>query len=135
MTITEAAERWARTWEQGWNERDVEAIVDLYSDDVVYTAEPSRLPYRGRQGIREFVSRAFDEEERVTAVFGRPIVGDEGASVAWWAAMLENGEETTLAGTSSLRFDADGRVVDQWDSWNQAPGLLPVSGWLFEGRK
>jgi hypothetical protein len=33
--------------------------------------------------------------------------------------LLENGAATTLAGTSVLRFDADGRVIEQWDAWNQ----------------
>ena len=135
MTIDEAAERWARTWERGWIEKDLEAILALYSDAVVYASEPFREPYRGLAGVREYVSQAFAEEERVRAVFGRPVVGDRGASIAWWATLLENGEEITLAGTSNLRFDADGRVLEQWDTWNQAAGAVEVTGWPFEGRK
>jgi hypothetical protein len=43
------------------------------------------------------------------------------ASISWWASLIENGSETTLGGTSVLRFDADGFVVEQWDTWNQLP--------------
>jgi hypothetical protein len=44
--------------------------------------------------------------------------------------MIENGQQITLAGTSLIRFDADGKVLSQWDSWNQADGRIePPSGW------
>ena len=46
------------------------------------------------------------------------------------AVVVENGEEVSLAGTSWLRFDDDGRVVDQHDYWGTAPGrTLPWDGW------
>ena len=43
--------------------------------------------------------------------------------------MLENGTETTLAGTSRLRFDADGLVIEQWDAWNQLPARREPPEW------
>lgn len=135
MNISEAAERWARTWERGWIDKDLEAIVALYSDAVVYSSEPFREPYRGLAGVREYVGQAFSEEEQIRAVFGAPIVGDQGAAISWWATLVENGEEVSLAGTSNLRFDADGLVTDQWDSWNQASVAIEATGWPFEGRK
>jgi hypothetical protein len=36
--------------------------------------------------------------------------------------LTENGAEITLAGTSVLRFDPDGLVAEQRDTWNQADG-------------
>jgi SnoaL-like domain len=135
VTVHEAAERWARTWERAWAAKDLEAILELYSDTVVYSSEPFREPYRGLAGVRDYVGGAFAEEERIEAVFGRPVVGDRGASVAWWASLIENGVEITLAGTSNLVFDADGRVIEQWDTWNQAPDAIEASGWPFGDRK
>jgi hypothetical protein len=36
----------------------------------------------------------------------------------------------TLAGTSVLRFDNDGLVVDEWDAWEEVEGhLTPPNGW------
>ena len=36
----------------------------------------------------------------------------------------------TYAGTSTLRFDADGLVLDEWDTWNEAEGRHePADGW------
>jgi hypothetical protein len=50
-----------------------------------------------------------------------PIVDGRRAAISWWASLIEDGAETTLAGTSVLVFDADGLVIEQWDAWNQLP--------------
>jgi hypothetical protein len=131
--IRAAAERWARTWERGWNEADVEAIVALYANDATFSSQAFRTPYRGRAGVRRYVSGAFAEESGVRARFATPIVGEDSAAVPWWATLVENGEEITLAGTSVLRFDAEGLVVEQWDTWNQATGRIDPSGLPFPG--
>ena len=47
-----------------------------------------------------------------------PIVDGDRASISWWASLREEGADATLAGTSTLRFDPDGLVVEQWDTWN-----------------
>jgi len=118
MDAETAAHRWATTWERAWNAGDVDAIVSLYAPDAILSTAPFREPYRGRDGVRAYVSQAFGEEEEVSARFGVPIVDDGRAAVQWWATLRERGVVTTLAGTSVLRFDADGRVVDQWDAWH-----------------
>lgn len=127
----DAAERWARTWEKGWNEGDVESIVALYADSAVFSSGPFRTPYLGRAGVRAYVGGAFGEEEQVAARFGVPIVDEDSAAVSWWASLRENGAEITLAGTSVLRFDADGLVISQWDTWHQTDGLVDPTGPLF----
>ena len=55
---------------------------------------------------------------------------EDRAAVEWWAAVVENDAEITLAGVSVLRFDTAGLVLEQWDSWNQGEGLRkPPDGW------
>jgi len=86
--------------------------------------------YRGRDGVREYVSGAFADESEVRAWFGEPIVEGDRASIEWWAALREADEEVTLAGTSVLRFDADGLVTDQRDTWNLTVDRRdPPDGW------
>jgi hypothetical protein len=124
-----AAERWAKTWELAWNRGEVEPIVALYADGCIFSSEPFRRPYGGRDGVREYVAGAFAQESDVTARFGQPIVGAEAVAVPWWATLVEDGEVITLAGTSVLRFDADGLVAEQWDTWNQASARIePIGG-------
>lgn len=122
LSTTDAARRWAETWKRAWEAQDTEAIVELYHPDVVLSTQPFREPYLRRAGVREYVSQAFSEEEDVRARVGDPVVGDDRAAVEWWASLRENGVEITLAGTSVLRFDADGLVIEQRDAWNRAEG-------------
>jgi hypothetical protein len=125
-----AAHRWAETWKRAWEAQDTEAIVELYHPDVVFSTQPFREPYLRRAGVREYVSQAFSEEEEVRVWVGEPVVGTDRAAIEWWAALRENGVEITLAGTSVLRFDVDGLVVEQRDAWNQAEGRRePPEGW------
>jgi hypothetical protein len=125
-----AARHWAETWQRAWEAQDVEAIVALYHPDVTFSTQAFREPYLRRTGVREYVSQAFAEEDEVRAWVGEPVVGDDRAAIEWWATLRENGAEITLAGTSVLRFDADGLVVEQRDTWNQDDGRRePPDGW------
>jgi ketosteroid isomerase-like protein len=127
---TRAMDHWAAVWKSAWEARDTDAIVALYHPNVVFSTQPFRTPYLGNSGVREFVSGAFAEEEGPRVWVGQPVVEGNRATVEWWAALTENGVETTLAGTSVLRFDADGLVVEQRDAWNQADGRRePPDGW------
>lgn len=122
MKTEDAARRWADTWQRAWNEHDVESIVGLYAADAIYSSEPFRVRYTGLEGVRSYVSQAFHEEELVRSKFGEPVVGEGRAAVPWWANLVENGAPITLAGTSLLRFNDAGLVIEQWDAWNQAEG-------------
>jgi SnoaL-like domain len=130
MEARSAAQRWAEVWQRAWEAQDTEAIVALCHPEIVFSTQPFRVPYLGRAGVREYVRQAFAEEEAVRAWFGTPVVDEDRAAIEWWAALTENGVEITLAGTSVLRFDSDGLVVEQRDAWNQADGRRePPSGW------
>jgi hypothetical protein len=129
VKVEDAARRWAETWQRGWNDRDVEAIVALYAENAVFSSEPFREPFAGPAGVRRYVAGAFAEEESADARFGQPVVAAGRAAVPWWARLVENGAPITLAGTSLLRFDADGLVVEQWDTWNQSDGRRAAPEW------
>ena len=130
MDAADAARRWAEVWKSAWEAKDTEAIVALYHPDVVFSTQSFRTPYLRRAGVRDYVSQAFAEEVRPQVWVGEPVVDADRAAIEWWAALTENGVETTLAETSVLRFDADGLVVEQRDAWNQADRRRePPEGW------
>jgi ketosteroid isomerase-like protein len=130
MDAVDAGRRWADTWLRGWMARDVEAVAALYHPDVLYAGEPFREPLRGIGEVRGYFVRTFGEEDEVRAWFAKPVVDGQHASIEWWATLLEDGAETTLVGTSTLRFDADGLVVEQRDTWNQASErVTPPETW------
>jgi SnoaL-like domain len=128
--IRAAAARWARTWTEAWEALDVEPIVALYAPDATFSTEPFREAYRGPAGVREYVTRAFGEEESPRVWVSEPIVDGDRASISWWAALREDDADATLAGTSVLRFDAAGLVIEQWDAWNGLDGRrAPPASW------
>lgn len=130
MTPADAARRWAAIWQRAWEALDVDGVVALYHADARFSSQPFRTELRGRDGVRGYVSAAFAEEREVRARFGTPIVDGERAAVEWWAALVDEGREVTLAGTSVLRFDADGLVLEQRDTWNVRDGRRdPPEGW------
>jgi hypothetical protein len=130
MTPAAAARHWAETWQHAWEALDVESIVRLYHPDAAFSSQPFRAIDRRRAGVRAYVSRAFGEDRDVRARFGTPIVDGDRAAVEWWAALVDEGREVTLAGTSVLRFDADGLVLEQRDTWNARDGRFePPAGW------
>jgi hypothetical protein len=130
MEIEAAARRWAETWSRGWNERDVDAIVSLYADEAVYRAFVFREPDLGVAGVRRYLEENFAVEADLECWFGEPIARRDRAAVEWWATWIENGRRMTLAGTTVLRFDADGLVVDHRDYWSQVDRREPpFPGW------
>jgi predicted SnoaL-like aldol condensation-catalyzing enzyme len=125
-----AAENWARVWRKGWNKRDTQALLALYADDVAYWSEPFREAYVGREALRQYFVEAFEVEHSIQSWFGEPVVDGDRAAIPWWGTMVEEGNPTTLAGISLLRFNAEGLVVEQWDGWNQADKMRPrPPGW------
>jgi hypothetical protein len=133
--IRAAAARWAQAWKDGWEALDPEPIVALYAPDAVFSSEPFRESYRGPSGVRSYVERVFGEEDDVRVSMSEPIVDGDRASISWWTALNEDGAAVTLAGTSVLRFDAAGLVVEQWDAWNMRSGRSdpPAVGSPFGG--
>jgi nuclear transport factor 2 (NTF2) superfamily protein len=118
--------RWARVWEQAWRERDPQAIGTLYADDCIFRTHP----FREAENPLAYVSRELPNESDVEARFGRPVVDGDRAAVEWWATLLEEGRQITLAGFSWLRFDERGLVLEQRDYWAQRDGRTsPPAPW------
>ena len=63
MTPADGARRWAQAWKAGWESLDVEPILACYAPDALLSTEPFREPYRGREGVRDYVSGVLAEEE------------------------------------------------------------------------
>jgi len=135
VTATEAARRWADAWRQGWEALHPEPILARYAPDALLSTEPFREPYRGLEGIRAYVTRALGEEGDPQVWMGEPIVAGDHAAISWWASLREDGADATLAGTSVLRFDGDGLVIEQWDAWNVLAERRQPPAWSPFGRR
>ena len=118
MRTEDAAGRWAEVWSRAWPAADVEAIVALYTADAIYVSHPFRAPVTPRQ----YLEPVFAVQAVAECRFGTPVVEGDRAAVDWWGAITDvDGSVETVAGTSLLRFDADGLVVEQRDAWAGEP--------------
>lgn len=122
-----AARAWIEAWTRAWRGLDAELLTPIYTSDAVQRSHPFREP----GNPIEYARWALAEEEGEPEVWmGDPIVAGDRAAIEWWAIVVENGKEVSLAGTSIVRFDAGGRVVEQSDYWGSTDGRTPPwPGW------
>jgi len=120
MAPGEAVRRWIDGWSRGWRALDPEPVIALYAENCLFLSHP----FRKDESPRDYVVRALGEEEWAEPWFGEPLVDGDRAAVEWWAFVREDGKDVTLAGTSLLRFDQDGLVVEQRDAWAVADGRI-----------
>jgi SnoaL-like domain len=127
MNTEAAARAWIDAWERAWRALDAEPLQPIYTPETVHHSDPFREP----GNPLEYARWAFGEEEGEPEVWmGEPIVAGDRAAIEWWAVVVENGKQVSLAGTSIVRFDAEGRAVEQADYWGQAEGRTPPwDGW------
>jgi hypothetical protein len=81
---------------------------------------------RGRAAAAAWIREAFDEERSARFVFGAPVVANDGRAAVEYRAIITGRDsiETTLAGTTILRFDEAGLVVEHRDYWVTSAGDL-----------
>ena len=126
MNASEAARRWAETWTRAWPVADVEAIAALYAADARFYSHP----FRQHESPEEYVRWAFADQAEAECRFGRPLVQDDRGAVDWWGVITaRDGSIQTVAGTSLLRFDEDGLVVEQRDAWGEREGRHELPEW------
>jgi hypothetical protein len=81
--------------------------------------------------VLDYARWAFADQDAFGGCwFGEPMVAGDRATVEYWAILVEQGEEVTIAGVSLLRFDPEGRVRAQRDYWTlERGGRGPPNGW------
>jgi ketosteroid isomerase-like protein len=126
VTTAEAAARWVDVWSHAWPAADAEAIAVLYARDAVFYSHP----FRPRQSPRGYVEAVLAEQAEAECRFGTPVVDGDRAAVDWCGVIVaHDGSVETVAGTSLLRFDADGLVVEQRDAWGGEPARRVLPDW------
>ena len=132
MDTEAAASAWADAWLRAWRSRDPGPLEPVYTPETVHRSHPFREP----GNPIEYARWALAEEEGEPEVWmGDPIVAGDRAAIEWWAVVIENGKQVSLAGTSIVRFDDAGRAVEQADYWGMTDGRTPPwSGWATSAR-
>lgn len=92
------------------NASDLDAIVALYADDAVVEDPVGTAPKRGIADIRAFYAGSLTLKLRVELEGQIRAVASE-AAFAFSVSFEVQGRRTTIRPIDTMRFDADGRIV------------------------
>jgi nuclear transport factor 2 (NTF2) superfamily protein len=129
MNSLEAAGAWVDAWSDGWARHDPAVIAARYGPDCVFRSHPFRDAGRGRQAAFDFAEGAFKQERSARFAFGAPVVSATGRAAVEYRAVITaaDGNVSTIAGASMLRFGEDGLVTEHLDTWTEADGDLGIA--------
>jgi nuclear transport factor 2 (NTF2) superfamily protein len=129
MNTADAASAWVAAWSDGWARHDPAVIAARYAPDCVFRSQPFRAAGVGREAALEYARQSFEEERSARFAFGPPLVATNGRAAVEYRAVItaRNGDVTTIAGTSMLRFGDDGLVTEHLDTWTEADGDLGIA--------
>ena len=111
------AESLRRHWEDGWNGRDVETILEPFSDDVVFsspaipkfTGDETQVAIVGLVPLRTYVEEALRRSGDVRYTVDATYHGAETVVLVYTCHFPDG---TVRPGSDLLRVDDDGRVVE-----------------------
>ena len=110
--------QWVRRYERAWRDGDLDAVVELFSDDAAYRASPYEPSATGHDAIKALwlddPGTTFTMHAHVVAVDGDVAVVR--ADVVYTAPAAQEYRDLWL-----LRFAPDGRVAD-FEEWAYWPG-------------
>jgi len=125
-----SVEEWLAAYRRAWIERDPDAAAALFTEDAPYREQPYDEPFVGRSGVRGYWADVTATQSEVELEYGTPLVVGNRAAVEWWATLVNDGNEVTLAGSFMLRFDEEGLCSELREYWHFGAGRVqPPPGW------
>jgi 2-polyprenyl-6-methoxyphenol hydroxylase-like FAD-dependent oxidoreductase len=88
---------------------DAPGWVDLFTDEVVYVAHPTRETVVGRTALASYFQKEATEQGEVSVRMGNPLVEGDRVAAEFWVTATNEGEVATIAGCFVARLASDGR--------------------------
>ena len=63
---------WIKAYGRAWEDRDDDAVGELFFPGAIYRSHPFREPLRGRDAIRTYWRQATGSLTGISLTFGRP---------------------------------------------------------------
>jgi hypothetical protein len=124
--VSDELQRWADAYAEAWRAGDAEAAANLFTEDCVFRSHP----FRELEDARVYTRRVFGSERERDVWFGTALGSGSRGAVEYWAAMVEDDQDVTLAGCCVIELDSDGRCRTLRDYWAMQPGRSgPPAGW------
>jgi hypothetical protein len=71
--VREHAREWVEGYRHAWEAGDVDAFLELFTEDVRYCSHPFREPHLGHEGLRAYAAGSPDQAD-VEVLVGEPVV-------------------------------------------------------------
>ena len=143
---TEWVQEFAERWLAAWNSHQVERVLELMTEDIVYDDSAWPVTMRGHDDVREFITHTWTAfpDMRFEGLGGPLVAGDGPRAAFWWRGEATNtgpidppgvpptGRRMVLEGADFHEY-RDGKVArlrivfDMADCARQL-GLLPARG-------
>ena len=124
----QAAERFVERYGRAWDAWDIEAFLDLFTDDVFYAAHPQEIVV-GRESLHTYLRKEEAEQGVVRVRMGQPIIGLQSAMAEFWVNAID--ASMSVAGCLIFKLaDSDGRCGHFREYWFDLEGSVePFEGW------
>ena len=90
-------------------DRDVEALVEIHTEDCEVGNVSVPQTFRGHDGLREFWTEYRKTFGEMKSTFRNVFATEEGAALEWRTEGTSNGEDVSYDGVSILEIE-DGKV-------------------------
>ncbi len=104
-------EKWLQKFRENWKNKDVEKVLQLFTEDVTYYETPTeKLSW----GELEEEWRNIENQEDIELELD--LFSSEGNkhTVQWGLTYRENGEKNNLEGVYLIRLNENGKCVEFW---------------------
>lgn len=105
-------EKWVEEFKQGWKSKDIDSVLDLFTDDVEYYETPFEK-LEDKEELREEWKSVRDQEDiRIeTEIFSRD---QDKFTVKWGLSYREKGEENCLKGIYLIKLNSQNKCCEFW---------------------
>ena len=99
-------------------DRDVEALVEIHTEDCEVGNVSVTETFRGHEGLREFWTEYRKTFGEMKSTFRNVFATEEGAALEWTTQGTSNGEDVSYDGVSILEIEGGkvGRFMAYFDT-------------------
>jgi ketosteroid isomerase-like protein len=106
--------------------RDVEALVEIHTEDCEVGNVSVPQTFRGHDGLREFWTEYRKTFGEMKSTFRNVFATEEGAALEWTTEGTSNGDTVTYDGVSILEIEGDkvSRFMAYFDTRDLTPQVV-----------
>jgi hypothetical protein len=107
-------------------DRDVEALVEIHTEDCEVGNVSVPGSFRGHDGLREFWTSYRSTFGEMKSTFRNVFATEEGAALEWTTQGISNGDSVSYCGVSILEIEGDKvrRFMAYFDTRDLTPQVV-----------